>query len=81
MKICFSITLFCIISLSTFASGLKTEDLKNTVIDTSTKSQENINPEEQKKLQEDLLNYKKKIEENHQVLEEIDKEDKQEHPS
>ena len=76
MKICFSITLFCIISLSTFASGLKTEDLKNTVIDTSTKSQENINPEEQKKLQEDLLNYKKKIEENHQVLEEIDKEDK-----
>jgi len=76
MKICFSITLFCLISLSTFASGLKTEDLKNTVIDTSTKSQENINPEEQKKLQEDLLNYKKKIEENHQVLEEIDKEDK-----
>ena len=80
MKICFSITLFCIISLSTFASGLKTEDLKNTVIDTSTKSQENINPEEQKKLQEDLLNYKKKIQENHQVLEELDKEDKQEHP-
>ncbi|OFZ22182.1 MAG: hypothetical protein A2202_03735 [Bdellovibrionales bacterium RIFOXYA1_FULL_36_14] len=76
MKICFSITLFCIISLSTFASGLKTEDLKNTVIDTSTKSQENINPEEQKKLQEDLLNYKKKIQENHQVLEELDKEDK-----
>ena len=76
MKICFSITLFCLISLSTFASGLKTEDLKNTVIDTSTRSQENINPEEQKKLQENLLNYKKKIQESHQVLEEIDKEDK-----
>jgi len=76
MKIYFLITIFCIISLTTFASGLKTEDLKNTVIDTSTKSSENINPEEQKKIQEALTNYKKKIEENSKVLEEINNEDK-----
>jgi len=76
MKICFLITLFCIIALTTFASELKTEDLKNTVIDTSTKSSENITPEEQKKIQEALTNYKKKIEENNKALEEIDKENK-----
>ncbi|OFZ25827.1 MAG: hypothetical protein A2381_11100 [Bdellovibrionales bacterium RIFOXYB1_FULL_37_110] len=76
MKICFLITVFCMLLLTTLASGLKTEDLKNTVIDTSTKSSENINPEEQKKIQEALTNYQKKIEENNKVLEEIDKNDK-----